>query len=103
MTQIQDYTQKKQKIVQNSITDHWRNEAVEIQIADFEVQIDPKNSDLTECPALFWLVNSCNFIIIKCGAAKFKCNFFYKELEQMSTEAEKHKNMQECVTTLLQT
>jgi len=103
MTQIQDYSQEEQAIVQNSIAHRWKKETVEIQIADVEVQIDSKNSDLTECPALFWLVNGCSFIIIKFGAANFKCNFFYKELEQMGTGVEEYKDLQECVTALLQT
>jgi len=42
MTQIQDYSQEEQAIVQNSIVHRWKKETVEIQIADVEVQIDSK-------------------------------------------------------------
>lgn len=70
MTQIPDYTEEEHAIVQSTANYRWKNETVEIQLADVEVQIDPKNPDLTECPALFWLANGCSFIIIKCGETR---------------------------------
>lgn len=103
MTYIPDYTEKERAIVQNTIAKRWNKEMVEFQLADVEVQIDPKKPDLTECPALFWLVNGCSFIIIKCGEACYKCNFFYKELEQMGTGIEEYDDLQQYITTLLQT
>ena len=103
MTQIPDYTEKERTIVQSTVSKRWKNETVEIQLADVEIQIDPKKTDLTECPALFWLANDYSFIIIKCGEASYKCNFFYKELEQMCTDIEIYNDLQQCVATLLQT
>ncbi len=103
MTQIQDYTEEERAIVQNTIAKRWNKEMVEFQLADVEVQIDPKKPNLTVCPALFWLVNGCSFIIIKYGEARYKCNFFYKELEQMGTVIEEYDDLQQCITTLLQT
>ena len=103
MTEIPDYTEAEQQIVKDTLKTRWKKVAVEIQVADVEVQIDPKKPELTECPALFWLVNDCSFLVIKCGKANYKCSFFYKELEQMGTGIEDYKDLQTCVTTLLQT
>ena len=101
MTQIPDYTEEEYQIVRDTVAKRWKEE-VSLQLADVEVQLDAKASDLTECPALFWLINGCSFIVIKCGETCYQCKFFYKELEQMGTDIEEYEDLQHCVTTLLQ-
>lgn len=44
MTQIPDYTEEEHAIVQSTIAQRWNKEMVEIQLADAEVQIDPKKT-----------------------------------------------------------
>ena len=103
MTHVPDYTEDERNIVQNAVNRRWEKPLVEIQLADVGVQLDPKKPDLTECPALFWLAGGCSFIVIKSGESRYKCSFFYKELEQMSTGIEAYDDLQQCVTALLQT
>ena len=103
MNHVPDYTEDERNIVQNAVNRRWEKPLVEIQLADVEVQLDPKKPDLTECPALFRLAGGCSFIVIKSGESHYKCNFFYKELEQMSTGIEAYDDLQQCVTALLQT
>ncbi len=103
MTQIPDYTEEEYQVVRKTVGKRWNKEEVEIQLADVEVQLDAKDPALTECPALFWLVNGCSFIVIKCGETRYQCKFFYKELEQMGTDVEEYDDLQRCITALLQT
>lgn len=102
MAQIPDYTEEEHAIVHNTNAQRWYKEIVEIQLADVEIQIGPKKPDPTECPAMFWLVNDCSFIIINCGETRYKCNFFNKEQERMGTGIEEYKDLQQYATTLLQ-
>ncbi len=103
MTHVPDYTENERNIVQNAVDGRWKKDPVEIQLADVEVQLDPKTPDLTECPALFWPAGGCSFVVIKSGESRYQCNFFYKELEQMNTGIEEYDDLQQCVTALLQT
>ena len=103
MTRVPDYTEDEHSIVRKTVDSRWKKDPVEIQLADAEVQLDPKIPEMIECPVLFWLAGGCSFVVMKCGENRYKCNFFYKELEQISTGIEKCDDLQQCVTVLLQT
>ena len=103
MTRVPDYTEDERNIVLGMVNTRWKKDPVDIQLADAEVQLDPAKPDRTECPALFWLADHCSFVIIKAGEGRYRCSFFYKELEQMGTGIEEYDDLQQCVLTLLQT
>ena len=103
MIRVPDYTEDEHSIVRKTVDSRWKKDPVEIQLADAEVQLDYKIPEMTECPVLFWLAGGCSFVIMKCGENRYKCNFFYKELEQISTGIEECDDLQQCVTVLLQT
>lgn len=102
MTRVPDYTEDERNIVLNTVNTRWKKDPVELLLADVEIQLDPGKPELTECPAVFWLAGECNFIIIKSGEGRYKCNFFYRELEQMGTGIDEFDDLQQCVITLLQ-
>ncbi len=102
MTSIPDLTESEQHIVQTTADERWGKGVAGLQLADVEIQLNHDSEALTACPALFWVVNDCSFVIIKTGEQGFRCNFFYKnDLEQMSTGVEKYDNIGDCVIELL--
>ncbi|MDE2259440.1 MAG: hypothetical protein KGK17_03830 [Betaproteobacteria bacterium] len=75
---------------------------VPLQLAEAELQLDPDSQTLTACPALYWRAREADFIIFKLGDSRYRCQFFYSELEQFGTGREEYKDFSECIITLLQ-
>ena len=75
-------------------------ETIEIQLADSELMLNPKQR--VDCPTLFWHVHGANFVIIRSGLNRFRCQFFYTPHDQYGTGQEEYDSLEQCVTTLLQ-
>jgi hypothetical protein len=75
---------------------------VPIQSADAELQLDPQQETLTLCPSLYWEERGANFVVIKIGDNRFRCQFFYSDQEQFGTGREFYDNLGDCVVTMLQ-
>jgi hypothetical protein len=75
---------------------------VPVQLAEAELQLDPDSQALTVCPALYWRARETDFVIFKLGDLRYRCQFFYSELEQFGTGRAEYQDFSECVITLLQ-
>ncbi len=77
-------------------------ESVEVHLADVELRLDPASNELTECPAVFWQVRNCSFVVAKSASDEFRCQFFYAPGDQFSTGHSRYNDIGTCVSTLLQ-
>ena len=75
---------------------------VPVQLAEAELQLDPDSQTLTVCPVLYWSAREADFVVFKMGDSRYRCQFFYSELEQFGTGREEYQDFSECVITLLQ-
>ena len=99
---IADFTDAERWIIRTTCNERWYKDRVELHAADVELRLDPGSDVLTECPALFWQVGDCSFVIIKTGEGRFRCHFFYKdELEQYGTGTNEYDDLAECAVALL--
>jgi len=77
-------------------------EEVETQVADSEIRLSPADRELTQCPLVFWQADGCNFVVIKAGDHKYRCQFFYRNYQQYGTGVKDYDDLTECVVSLLQ-
>jgi hypothetical protein len=75
--------------------------AVEPQLADVDLQLDPTSNALTTCPALYWNELGAEFILVKVADQTYRCQFYYSTQEQFGTGREVYKDLSDCVMTLL--
>ena len=68
---------------------------VPIQTADAELQLDLLEETLTLCPTLYWEERGAHFILAKCGDQRYRCQFFYGDVEQFGD------SLGDCIVTLL--
>ncbi|MGV8933104.1 MAG: hypothetical protein ACOH1I_00660 [Gallionellaceae bacterium] len=98
---ISDFSSGQQDYVAHLLEQHY-GKAVELQLADGELQLDLTNEELTICPILYWNVHGAQFVISKVGDNRFRCRFFYSQAEQFGTEIEEFDDIETCVATVLQ-
>ena len=100
MTNIPDFTAEEIKVVQDTLQERY-NHAIETHLADVELRLDKDSTQLSECPAIYWKVDDCNFIICKTGKFRYRNQFYYRGHEQYGTGIEEYDDMLECISTLL--
>lgn len=97
-----DFTDAERWIVQSACNERWYKDHVALHAADVELQLEAGSTALTECPALFWQVDNCGFVIIKTGSERFRCRFFYEDdLEQYGTGVTEYDDIADCAVALL--
>lgn len=74
---------------------------VEIKEAETEIRLSPADRELTVCPALFWIVGGCAFVLSRTGQAAYRAMFYYSVKERFGTGQEEFDNLGDCVITLL--
>lgn len=101
MSTIPDFTETERWTVQSTVDERFR-ESVELQVADSEIRMNPHDRELTTCPALYWKVGNCHFLLIKSGPSRFRCQFFFSVREEYGTGKSEYDNIAECIIALLQ-
>jgi hypothetical protein len=96
-----DFTDSELKLVNQSLLERY-GRVVPLQVAVAEVQLDPEEENLTECPTLYWEERGAHFVVIKIGDARYTGQFFYSEATQFGTGKPMFDNLGDCVVTLLQ-
>ena len=103
MAGIPDFTDTELWTLESTLKERWgKDNEIELQLAETDVRLSPSDRESTECPAVIWDHNGCNFIIIKSGIQNYRCQFFYTPSEQLSTGVEEFTDIAECAVTLLQ-
>lgn len=98
---IAPFTDREKKLVAQCIAERYGQE-VPAETADAELQLDPLKEDLTRCPTLTWTVDNAHFVIFKTGDSRFRCQFYYGDVEQFGTNKEEYDTLGDCALTLLQ-
>jgi len=103
MGSVPDFTETEQWKAQNAVDERWGKGVVELHPADVETIVSPEDKSLTSCPALFWTIEDCNFVLLKVSEDRYRCQFFYKsDLEnQLGTGTDEFDEISECAVTLL--
>ncbi len=100
MGPIPDFTQDELEIVRE-LTERRYRKPITVELADAEVQIEPSSGELTLCPTLFWRERDANFVVVKTGERRYRCEFFYHPSEHYGTGVAAYTDLVECTTTLL--
>ena len=100
MSGIPEFSASDLKLVQATIKERFGREA-DIQQVETEVRLSPGDRELTDCPALFWVVDDCAFVISRTGPAAYRAMFYYSVKDRFGTGQEEYDNLGDCVITLL--
>ena len=98
-----DFTEREIWVIQTTAKERWGRVDIQLHPADVAVRMHPQDEEGTPCPALFWIVNQCNFVVVKTGVSQYRCQFFYNDLQQMGPDVTEYTELAECVVQLLQT
>jgi len=103
MAAITDFTETELWTLQSTLEERWGKDAeIELKLAETDVRLSPSDRESTECPAVIWSHNGCNFIIMKSGLQNYRCQFFYKGYQQYGTGVQEYDDMGDCIISLLQ-
>ncbi len=98
---IPDFTEAEQKLVSGLLVKRYAK-AVQVQLADSELQIDATSESLTLCPTLYWRERGAHFVVCKVAEGRYRSQFFYSDAEQYGTGHTEYDDLENCVVTLLQ-
>ena len=96
-----DFTDEEMNTIRVAVENRWKNEMVELHPADVGTKLSAYSNELTECPAIFWAHEHCNFILVKTGDNRYRCQFFYTPHDQFGTGINEYSEISEAVTSLL--
>jgi hypothetical protein len=74
---------------------------VDVQEVETEVRLHEGDRELAQCPAIYWQVEKCAFVVAKTGPAGFRAMFFYSVKDRFATAKEEYDNLGDCLITLL--
>jgi hypothetical protein len=74
---------------------------VDVQEVETEVRLHEGDRELAKCPAIYWQVEKCSFVVAKTGPAGFRAMFFYSIKDRFATAKEEYDNLGDCLITLL--
>lgn len=103
MSKIADFTKSEIWTIDSTLKERWGKEnEIELQFADTEIRLHMGDRETTECPAVIWQHDGCNFVIFKTGMQNYRCQFFYKGYQQYGTGVHEYDDIGDCIISLLQ-
>jgi len=103
MPSIADFTKSEIWTVESTLKERWgKDNEIELQFADTDIRLHPGDKDTTECPAMIWIHEGCNFVIFKTGIQNYRCQFFYRGYQQYGTGVHEYDDIGDCIISLLQ-
>ena len=103
MAGIPDYTDTELWTLESTLKERWgKDTEIELQLASADLRLSPSDRESTECPAVVWNHDGCNFIVFKSGVQSYRCQFFYKGYQQYGTGIREYDDMGDCIVSLLQ-
>jgi len=100
MSQIPDFSPEEVKVVNDTLSERYSSK-VEAQQVDVELRLTPDDSQVTECPAMYWEQGDCHFVLAKTGDSQFFSQFFYDKKEQFGTGHQSYNDILDCLVTTL--
>ena len=101
MNKIADFNDSELWIIRTTLEERY-GEAIEPELVEVELRLDPGVTELTLCPAAYWEKSDCHFIVPKVGDNRYRCQFYYRVHEMFGTGVEEYDDLSECMVTLLQ-
>lgn len=103
MNHITEFSDAEMWTVKTTLHERYDRD-VPIEHAESEIRLQSSDRELTTCPVLFWQDDkNCNFVIMKTGDKKYRCQFFFRVHQQYSTGVPEYDDLTECTVSLLQT
>lgn len=84
-----------------ALLDERYGKTIALELAESEVQLDPGIETLTTCPTLYWHERGAHFVVYRVARDRYRCQFFYGEMEQYGTGITEYTDLQQCVLMLL--
>jgi len=100
MSKIPDYTPEELKAIGDCLQERY-GENVPFEQADIELRLSENDSQVTECPAVYWEKSECHFIVAKTDEVQYFSQFFYGNREQFGTGKPFYNDLLDCVLTTL--
>lgn len=100
MPTIADFTDQEKQLIGQALFERY-GRFVPLQAADAELQLNLMEEELTLCPTLYWEERGAHFVLAKTGDQRFRCQFFYTDVEQFGVGKDEFDNLGDCVVTLL--
>ncbi len=101
MPTIPDFTDFEKSIIQQTIDERWSKGKVTAEEVEVEIRLSPADRELTNCPAMYWEHEDCNFVLAKTGESNYRSQFFYSVRDRFSTGIEEYTDLGDCVLYLL--
>ena len=98
---ISPFTETELWLIRSTAKERYGHD-VTLEVAECEARLQPEDRDVTPCPAVFWSERGANFMIIRLGESRYRCQFYYRGFEQYGTGHETYDDLLQCVITLLQ-
>lgn len=98
---IPKFSDRERQLVSQSIYERY-GYTVPLVSAEAELQLNLLEDHLTTCPTLTWDERTAHLVIFKTGDSRFRCQFYYTDVEQFGTGKDEYDNLGDCVITLLQ-
>ena len=103
MPSIANFTKSEIWTVESTLTERWgKDNGIELQFADTDIRLSLGDKDSTECPALIWEYEGCNYVVFKTGLQNYRCQFFYRGYQQYGTGVHEYDDIGDCIISLLQ-
>ena len=100
MKAIPDFAPEETKVIADTLKERY-GEPVAYERADIELRLSPDDSQVTECPAVYWEKNGCHFVLAKTGNSEFFSQFFYDGRNQFGTGRQFYDDLLDCLITTL--
>ena len=98
---VADFTDSELRLVNQTLLERYGN-AIDVQIADADIELIPGSDTLTTCPVLHWEARGANFVIFKLAADRYRAQFYYIETQQFGIGRDNFDNLGDCIITALQ-
>lgn len=99
---VPDFSEDEVALIRAQVARRWSEAEVRLELADVEVLLHGREGASFTCPAVFWRMGECSFVVQKLGEGRFRSQFFYPDLIQYGTGTGEHADLAECTMTLLQ-
>lgn len=97
---ISDYSKNHVEAVQDLVDARFGRQ-ISLHLGDSEVQLDPKEENLTICPLIIWNARECNFMVMKTGEDQYQARYFYNDETQYNTKQAQFTDLTDCVTAVM--
>lgn len=101
MAKVPDLTDLEKNIIQQTIDERWGKGKVTAEEVEVEIRVYPDDRELTDCPAMYWSHDDCNFVLAKTGESRYRSQFFYTVKDRFGTGIDEYTELADCVLYLL--